>query len=238
MKKLAIVGATCLLALLITGIWVFPMMADRFLYPPSPEPLTELPGESMSTLLARLESVLRLKAPKTYEGLRPGLSEQEVDAIESKFNVSLPDDLKSFYMWRNGSAGETGGFIPAHRFLPLGEALQYPSLLAKQKSRMSIPERLSYRLFAGYREQWIPILKDPADDGYFYDPERRPSSGCFLFHFAEFGYYIYFPSWKNVVAGVINCYEDGVYHEAANGLESDLRLESALWLKYGVANQN
>jgi cell wall assembly regulator SMI1 len=237
MKKVGIGCGACLVALTVAGMWFLPKMADRLLYPSAPPSLPRAPDIPMNILLARLEAVLKLKAPRTHESLNPGLPEKEIRVIESKFNALLPGDLEALYTWHDGCGQPTSEFIPGHRFLPAAEALGFPALVAEQSARASISQRAAARVFAGYKSRWIPIFKDPAEDGYFYDPLKTAQSGCFLYHFAEERYYIYFPSLKSVMAAVTECFESGAYYEVADGLKEDYALANRLWLKHGVANQ-
>ena len=74
-------------------------------------------------------------------------------------------------------------------------------------------------------------------DGYYYDPGRGAEPGSVFYHFTEVSYYVYFPSIKNSFAGLIDCYEHGIYSETAEGPRVDDAAETMLWLKYGTPNQ-
>ena len=78
-------------------------------------------------------------------------------------------------------------------------------------------------------------LDDGAGDGYFYDPERTDAEGAFFFHFAEVGYYIWFPSLRNFLSGVIECYRTQAIKVAADGksLEEDFDRTEKVWSRFG-----
>ena len=126
-------------------------------------------------------------------------------------------------------------FIPAHRFMPLQEVVLQRSALRKEIEGISLVQRAAYSVFVGHRKSWVEILPDGAGDGYFYDPNRKDDEGAFFFHFAEEGRYLWFPSFRNFLAGVIEAHETGVYGRGTNStLVEDYNRTQQLWSRFGI----
>lgn len=205
-----------------------------------PQP-TKMPGvveEAMQELLARLESHLRSSSSQAFASLRPGLSEDEINALEAQFDIVLTDDLRALYLWKDGSDSWDEQVVLGHRFMPLEEALQARADMRAEVQALEGIQRAGYLAYAGHRDPWVSVFVDLAGDGYFYDPGRRESGGYFFFHFAEVGEYIYFPSLKNFLAGVNACYDSGIYHVGPDGaIEEDFNQSREVWKRYGSMNQ-
>ena len=206
----------------------------RFFYP-RPTHLPQNVSAPLLQLLERLESLLRDRAPATAAKLRPGLSDREIAAIESRVGFRLTDHLRSLYKWHDGESD--GEFIPGHRFVPLVEATDRMAGLQRELRSIRLVQRIAHFIFAGHRSGWLHVLDDRCGDGYFYDPARGSSPGSFFFHFAETGHYRYFPSLANFVAGVIQCYESGIYRERGGGrLVEDHERSHELWPHFAGSN--
>src|SRR5262249_11722112 len=102
------------------------------------------------------------------------------------------------------------GLLPGQRFVPLAEVVAERSLIRRQSGA-------AFRVFAGHRKGWLHVLDDGAGDGYFYDPERTDAQGAFFFHFAEINHYVWFPSLRNFLSGVIECYQTQAVKVAVDG---------------------
>ena len=98
----------------------------------------------------------------------------------------------------------------------------------------------AFRVFAGHRRSWLRVLDDGAGDGYFYDPERTDAQGAFFFHFAEASYYVWFPSLRNFLSGVIECYHTQAVKVAADGksLGEDSGRTEKIWSRLGKSNES
>ncbi len=57
--------------------------------------------------LHAFSSVLASKNPKAFEALPEGVSPSTLSAVEKQLKVTLPEDFKSFYLWRNGQGAAT-----------------------------------------------------------------------------------------------------------------------------------
>jgi hypothetical protein len=92
-------------------------------------------------------------------------------------------------------------------------------------------------MYVAHRDKWIDVFVDLAGDGYFFDPGRTEAEGSFFFCFAEDAEYIFFPSFRNYLAAVIEGNESGVFKVGIHGTETlDFKKAQILWKKYGAEN--
>ena len=194
----------------------------------------------MEELIPRLQAVFEKHAPVVAKSLQPGLSPDQITALEAKGGFRLTADLRALYRWRNGMpAGGDAGLLPGHRFLPLDEAIRERALVAEQVAAQTWFQRLNFSIFAGHRKNWVTILDDGAGDGYFYDPERTEAAGAFFYNMGEVRDYIWFPSLRNFLAGAIECYETGAIKPAKNGgeLEEDYVRTRKIFERFGFSRE-
>src|SRR4051812_31852671 len=118
MQFLYIMAAFVAVALLggrgLLRTWVFPK-------PPAVEPVTD---QTLEVLLARLDAWLREHAPAVAKSLRPGLTAEQVRALEAEGRLRLTDELRTLYQWHDGANGVVSEFIPSHQFVPLADAVR------------------------------------------------------------------------------------------------------------------
>ena len=209
----------------------------RFFYP-KPKKLPPVVSEKVEQLLARLQVVIDTNAPAVARNLQPGLSDAQITDLEAKGGFRLSDDLRAFYRWHDGMTTNTTlglGLLPCQWFVPLERCVAERELMKQQRNQESLLKRAASAVFIGHLESWVQILDDGAGDGYFYDPERREDEGAFFYHFAETRNYIWFPSFRNYLSGVIECYETRCVWMAADGksLEEDFTQTSKIWQRLG-----
>ena len=224
----------CLLAVAGAG-WFWGRATVRAFAYPAPPAMPPVVAQTMDELLAQLETVLQERSPSTARSLQPGLSDAQIAALENKGGFQLSPELHRLYAWRNGMPRtETRDFIPGHRFLPLEEAVEQRAAFRDQIRSGTVVQRVAHALFTSHRTSWLTILDDDFGDGYFYDPERGEGAGAFFKHFAEDGFYRYFPSLRNFLAGVIECFETGAYEPNGDQLEEDYLRAEEIWSRYGA----
>jgi len=234
-RKLVLVSAALCAAVIIAVMVAGPAMQRSFFYP-KPRGLPPVVGDKTQHLLARLEAVLETNASVVARALQPGLSDSEIARLETEGGFHLSDDLRALYRWHNGmSTNSVVGLLPGQRFVPLDEVVCERALLRQQLASATSAPRAEFRIFAGHRKTWVQILDDRAGDGYFYDPERSDAGGAFFHHFAEGGYYMWFPSLRNFLAGAIECYETHSIKVAPGGkdLEEDTDRAEKIWSRFG-----
>jgi cell wall assembly regulator SMI1 len=240
-KKMSIAIAV-VLSLVLLSCGLLPMaarwgMAAR-MYPPAPKMPAIVP-ETPEKLLARFEQLLREKAPRVLAALQPGLSDAQIDALQTKGKFVLPPDLRALYRWRNGTPRDSDIDVFAdHRFAPLDEAVADRDTLRYQVRSQGYFARQVFGLFAGHRQGWLGLIVDLAGDGYFFDPDRPESGGSFFFCFLEDGTYIFFPSVRNFLAATVEGHNKGVFKFGTRGAETaDFARSFKLWEDYGAFNR-
>lgn len=207
-------------------------------YPPAP-PMPSVVSESTDELLVKYEQILKDRAPAVLSSLKPGLTDAEIDTLESKNGFKLTADVRALYRWHNGTASSaaTVDVFPDHRFIPLDQAVVDRDTLRGQVKSSSPAEQRAYASLAGYRDAWLDVIVDPAGDGYFFDPARSEPQGSFFFCFAEDGSYVFFPAFRNYLAAVLHGNESGTFAFGTLGAETkDFASAQALFLQFGAQN--
>jgi cell wall assembly regulator SMI1 len=210
-------------------------------YPIAP-PMPAVVNETMAEILARLDAILKTNASETEAHLQPGLSVADISKLELQYHVQIPDEIKEIYEWHNGTLAGTNfmgdDFIPGDRFLPLEETLENNASMLNGTTSL---QRAAYKAMLGYRDSWICLLSDSGGDGYWFDPKRTPAQGAVFYNFNEEGAYTFFPSVKNLMAGIVKCYEQGIYRVKAGTsppqLDEDFERSANIWNEFGVSHQ-
>ncbi len=209
----------------------------EFLYPKPPH-MPEVVKRSLEAILQDLESVLVEKVPFVANQLQPGLSSGEIDELEKKAGVKLTDELRTLYMWHNGCSTKTNqDFIPGHLFLPLDVSVEQKMAVEQQLESASGSQRYAFNLFTRHRRDWVTIFDDYCGDGYFYDPKRKNNESCIFYHLAEDGYYFFFPSLKNLLVAITECYRQSAYLQESdsNRLKENYQHSERIFAGFGAA---
>jgi cell wall assembly regulator SMI1 len=217
----------------LLGFFSLRFLLREFLYP-RPAILPASVTDGVGTALRRFESALAKHAPEVLRGLQPGLSDEEISAVQSKHNIRLTDELRALYRWRDGSlAGLQVQLIPHMRFVSLAEAAWMRDQTRSDVAGQGLAQRMMFELFAGHRKGWLTVLDDGSGDGYFYDDSRRGNAGSYFYCFAEDNTYRFFPSIANFLIGAAECYESGIYrHDKSGTLSEDFERSHSLWRRY------
>lgn len=233
---LAAVGVGAVVALILAG----PALQRSFFYP-KPHGLPLVVSQSVEQLLAHLQSALDTNVPAVAQVLQPGLAETQISALEVQGGFRLPGDLRALYRWHNGMATNTPlGLLPGQRFLSLEECVGERVIMRQQTGAAPSAQRAAFSLFAGHRKSWVHVFDDGAGDGYFYDPERTEANGAFFYYMAEGGYYVWFPSFRNFLSGVIECYESRCVRLSADGksLDADGPQMERIWQRLAKTSES
>lgn len=238
-KKFTI--AAVLVVVVLLSLTLAAPFVQRSLFYPKPRHLPPVVSQSTEELLARLQSLLERQAPLVARELQPGLSADQISALEVKGQFHLSDDLRALYRWRNGvRTNSTSELIPGHRFLSLDEIVLERTLLQGQLRTATKVQRAAHSVFTSHRKDWLPILADGAGDGYFFDPKRLENQGAFFYHFTEVSWYVWFPSFRNFLAGAIEGYESRAIRLGTNGtqLDQDFDQMQKIWDRLGMNSEN
>jgi cell wall assembly regulator SMI1 len=236
--KIAAGVAIAFLVVIAFRFWA-QKQARTFFCPLAP-PMPGAVNRPMPEILTRLTSILQATAPQVLAGLQPGLSDQQIRKMEWQYNVRLPNEIKAIYEWHDGarySAMYPGdNFIPLHRFVPLEEALKKQ---AAEGKRPATRFRLAMaRTFFGYEDRWYCLLDDGAGNGCFFDLTRKPFEGAIFCTFSENSELTFFPSPRNLIAGIATCYAHGAYHVRARRsrleVDENLAQSAKIWQEFGA----
>jgi len=239
-QKIGIGIAASVVAVVALGFWAQARLR-RFFYPVAP-PMPAVVSQPMPEILARLEAVLKTNAPQVLAGLQPGMSPGEIGRLELQYHVHVPQDIKAIYAWHDGArhnANYVGDdFIPIHRFVPLEEMLAEKA--AEAKGPATLLQRAADRIFAGQRDTWYCLFSDGVRDGYWFDPTRKPSEGAVFYTFTEDNTFVFFPSARNLMAGIAKCYEQGAFRvkpgTSPPQLDEDFERAASIWAEFGASN--
>lgn len=121
--------------------------------------------KTMKNELKILDKALKAKRPDYYAQLQAPLNVEEILALETKYNIKLPEDLKALYLWKNGQKYDCyKTFVNNSMFEPLEDALYN----AEESSGM-----IGYDfLFENWwNKHWLPIFSNGGGDSICYDLE-------------------------------------------------------------------
>ena len=201
-------------------------------YMPSPgrkavPPMPPVVDASMDEILEAFESRILADQPSVAEAWNPGITAAELAQAEAALGRPIHPEMQALYRWHNGLKRGTQLF-PGYEFLALGDAIQLNRWLEAEYRKHGVQSLMAHEA------NWLTLFPDPAGDGYYYDPAASYDSGGVFFNFRESGYYMHFPSIKNLLAGLTECYRAGAYR---GGETLDFDLENRILLKYGRETQ-
>ncbi|MEM1210034.1 MAG: SMI1/KNR4 family protein [Planctomycetota bacterium] len=206
----------------------------RFFYPTVPE-LPSVVDDSIDELLTRLETLLREKAPRIADSLADGLTDEQITELERQHRIRLTTELRSLYRWHNGMTDDKINLFPGQGFQPLNTALDERDQMLDPHYD-NVTQRLTSAILIGHRQHWLTVFPDWGGSGHFYDPKRRRQAGHFFYHFDEDRNYVFFPSFSNFIAYLIEAYESRCFKIRDEGETIDADFEAAMELesKYGT----
>jgi cell wall assembly regulator SMI1 len=210
---------------------------DEFFYPTIVNSIPPV-SDDLTVLLNEFETVLKEKNKTAYDRLNPGLTAEEIHKLQEEYQVKLPEEIVTLYMWHNGCGDfehiiSSGKIIPGHWFVPLKEALEWNKSMNQVEGTFA--QKAAYELCVAHRKSWIVLLDDSAGDGYFYDPVQKSGSGYVFYHFAEVGHYTFFSSLKNLFKAFIECYQKDIYRLDNTMERKDYEAASKVMSKYGIS---
>jgi cell wall assembly regulator SMI1 len=119
--------------------------------------------DHMQQTLATLDNYIQNLRPELYSNLQAALSPEGIDVLEQKYNITLPDDLKTFYCWKNGQDDSSyEAFVNNSTFIPLEEALD----TARELTDMIGTD---FEIENWWNESWIPIFHNGGGSYICYD---------------------------------------------------------------------
>ncbi|MFD1604597.1 SMI1/KNR4 family protein [Flavobacterium artemisiae] len=119
----------------------------------------------MESILQKLDQNLSSLRPEFYKTLQEPLNNADIEALEKKYNVILPEDLKALYKWKNGQeANNFESFVNNSMFIPLDEALD----IASENTSMI---GFDFEIENWWNAKWIPLFHNGGGDYICYDGE-------------------------------------------------------------------
>jgi cell wall assembly regulator SMI1 len=117
----------------------------------------------MKELLRKLDDLIKKTRPDYYGKLNTPLSESEINGLETKFNLSLPQDLKELYLWKNGQNSACyESFINNSEFMELEDSLETAVELTSMIGS-------DFETNNWWNENWLPIFHNGGGSYICYD---------------------------------------------------------------------
>jgi cell wall assembly regulator SMI1 len=113
----------------------------------------------VADLIARLDRWIAANRAEYYAQLQPGVTDDALDALERRFELTLPEAFRSLYKWRNGQRRECLDSFQYNRmFLPLeGVAAAKEFLDEIEWQDWCDPGKDPKRL---WQRDWVPFTDD------------------------------------------------------------------------------
>ena len=190
---------------------------------PVPRAMPPAVSGDMDAILQTLEAELKQDNPEIGAALLPGITLRELEIAEAALGTPLHAEMRQLYQWHNGLA-RGAELFPGYEFYPLQDAIELNQDLVAQYKKSGA------WLFMAHEAGWLSLFPDAAGDGYYYDPGRDYETGGVFFNFRESSSYIFFPSVRNLLQAIVDCYRQGVYR---GGETLDFEREHQITETYG-----
>jgi len=178
----------------------------------------------MDEILGALTAEVARHRPEAAAALRPGLSEDALMVAERALGTPIHSELRQLFGWHNGMP-DTLELFPGHSFTPLDDAVSLNKQLNADYAARG------FATLMAHERGWLSLFPDPAGDGYYYDPTRPYHQGGVFYNFRETGYFIAFPSIKNLLTALVECFRAGAFGPDD---DTEFELERRIMLRFGV----
>lgn len=118
----------------------------------------------MDNLIERLDTWLAQNRADYYRQLEPGLTQEQIEELESTLGNTLPDEMRALLMWRNGQSSRNF------------KSIYYNYMLIGADDIAEIVEMNNEMLAHGqfnkpnwWDPQWVPFMDNGAGDYYCID---------------------------------------------------------------------
>ncbi len=175
-------------------------------------------SESMDEALARFEAALAKTCAPFARAPAAGIVGGENRGVGAGGRLSTDRRDASLVPLANGvPPKDLTEIIPLHNFRSLEEAAERHKEVSKSSNDPII----------GHMAVWVPVFGNPFGDGYFCDPTRSPEQGAVFECSIELGSFRFYPSLRNLLVGLAECYETGAFtwtpRSAQRRLRQDVR---------------
>ncbi|HEY9733755.1 MAG TPA: SMI1/KNR4 family protein [Drouetiella sp.] len=132
----------------------------------------------MKAAWKRFEDWLTRHAPAVLEGLYPGATAAEIEDVEKKLGVQLPQSMRDFYSIHNGQDDQSPSFMRGTTFLKLdqihSEWSVWKDLLDKEVFIDFLSEPDSGIRSDWWNPKWIPLTYDGSGNHFCLDCDPAP----------------------------------------------------------------
>ena len=105
-------------------------------------------------MLERMERWLAANRPEYFECLQPGVTDDQLNAFESQFELTLPTAFRELYRWRNGQVDSNYDSLQMNlMFSPLDD-------VASTKAMLDGMIGYDFDLPEWWRRGWVPFLSN------------------------------------------------------------------------------
>lgn len=105
-------------------------------------------------LISKLDQWLKINRPVYYASLKPGVSETDLAAFESKFSLKLPMAFRGLYQWRDGQDPASFESLQSNRmWMTLAD-------IAEVKDLMDGMIGYDFEDPRYWRRGWVPFLSN------------------------------------------------------------------------------
>lgn len=148
-------------------------------------------GVFMQSIWIRIENWLSLNAPSLLATLQPGASNAEIEELEIRLSVQLPEDVKASYRIHNGQKDVGCPFLYGYEFLSLEDIYTQWEIEQEVDSQLreihgsNYLSQLNNQLTEhevrneSWNSRWIPLATDIGGDHYCLDlaPAKKGQLG-------------------------------------------------------------
>ena len=178
----------------------------------------------MEAVWNRIESWLQTHAPKIFDCLQPGVSEQQIQETEAFLGVTLPADVKDSYRLHNGQQLSGPSFIDGWDLLSLDEIqsnwLVWKQLLERGDFHGITSEPSGPILSDWWNPRWIPFTQDGIGNHFCLDLSPAPGGSVgqiiLLIH-DDVERVVLAPSFESWLSGIADDLETGKYYYEEQG---------------------
>lgn len=143
----------------------------------------------MDSTLQKLNQNLLSLRPEFYKSLNEPLNDKHIEALEKKYNIVLPEDVKVLYKWKNGQADTRfESFVNNSMFISLEDALN----TASENTSMI---GFDFEIENWWNAKWIPLFHNGGGDYICYDCD-----GTFTGHAGQIIEFWHADNDRNVIA--------------------------------------
>lgn len=164
----------------------------------------------MQEQLYLLDKHLHTARPDFYTQLNDPLTVSEINALEQKFNMQFPADIKALYQWKNGQRHDCyTTFIKNSTFMPLQDALESAAELTSMIG-------YDFEIENWWNKQWIPVFCNGGGDHICYDLE-----GTFTGEPGQMIEFWHADNYRKIIAPALQVFIEAINHYYENTSPAD-----------------